>query len=141
MIIRIAKNQKEIFSLLKLRRLVFINQQKVDVNIEQDDDDIEAIHFIVLDQDKIIGTCRLVINQEKAKLGRMVVSEEYRHRNIGSSLLKFCEDYALENNIEKIIVAAQLEALDFYLKNGYLVNSQVFYEANIAHRMVEKFLK
>ena len=138
--IKLADNQKDFFALIQLRRDVFVNEQKVDINIEMDDYDLTALHFVVWENRQVVATCRLVVNEFQAKLGRMAIALPFRHRKIGSLLLAYVENYARENAIKKIIVAAQIQALDFYLYNHYLETSEIFYEANIAHKMVEKIL-
>lgn len=140
--IKIAETQKEFFGLALLRKNVFVNEQSVDINIEIDDYDQIATHFVVLDDSlQVIGTCRLVNNLEFYKLGRMAIDPLYRHNKLGTDLLLFVEDYVKSTPIQKIVLGAQLHALDFYLKNDYLIISDVFYEANIPHKLMEKNLR
>lgn len=138
--IKIAETQREYFDLMFLRKEVFSNEQKVDINIEMDEKDREAIHFIGSRDEEIIATCRLVVDGTSAKLGRMAIAKSFRRQNLGRQLIAYVEDYAKKHNILKIVASAQIQALDFYLKNGYQIDSELFYEADIPHKTVYKKL-
>lgn len=138
--IKIAQKQDELVSLLLLRKDVFINEQKVDYNLEFDNYDKSATHFIVLDNDNVIATCRIIDCGNSYKLGRFAVAKEYRKNKIGSKLLSYVENYARNNNIEYIELGAQIAAQNFYQQNGYKVTSETFYDANIPHKMMAKKL-
>ena len=138
--IKIAETQAEFFGLIQLRKEVFVNQQQVDVNIEMDDEDLSAMHFVIRQDQQVIGTCRLVYHDDQAKLGRMAIATAYRHQHLGTQLLRYAEDQARRHGTSKIIIAAQLQALGFYLINGYSIISDSFIEADIEHKLVEKVL-
>jgi len=140
MIIKVAASQAEFFGLMQLRKNVFTNEQHVDVNIEMDEDDLTALHFVVLQDDQVIATCRLVLHYPHAKLGMMAVAAVYRHQNIGSQLLSFAEANIKAAGFKTVSLGAQIQALEFYLHNGYQVCSAVFYDADIPHKMMEKNL-
>ncbi len=138
--VKIANQQNEFFGLMLLRKEVFVNEQNVDINIELDELDITATHFVAIDQEKVVGTCRIVIKDDYCKLGRMAVSKEYRSKGVGRKLIQNAEKTVKEMGIKKIALSSQSHALEFYLKNDYKIISEVFYEANIAHQTVEKLL-
>jgi len=51
MVIKVADKQQEYFELMLLRRAVFVNEQNVDYNIELDEKDPDAVHFIGLEDE------------------------------------------------------------------------------------------
>ena len=139
--IKTAKTQDEFFGLIQLRKDVFVNEQSVDVNLEMDTYDLSALHFIAVEKEEVIATCRLILKEGYGKLGRMAVKKEHRSLHIGSKLLAYAEKQVLANNIFIIKLEAQTHAIDFYLANGYKITSSIFFDANIPHRMMEKQLK
>lgn len=68
----------------------------------------------------------------------LVVSQNYRGKGIGKSLLKFIESFGRVNKVEKFSVTSGLhrkEAHDFYRKNGYELGGYAFYKGLV---IVEK---
>jgi len=138
--IKLATTQAEFFALVQLRKDVFVNEQSVDVNLEMDKEDLTAWHFIAVENGEVIATCRLVVHHRQGKLGRFAVAAPYRHRAIGSQLINFVEEQAKSSGLTEIILGAQTHAIDFYLANGYSVCSDVFDDAGIPHKMMNKKL-
>src|SRR5215813_2272583 len=70
---------KQIFSDQAKRRAfairvrVFVREQGVPAEVELDDDDQHAIHFLATISGRVVGTARLVIHGNNAKIGRMAV--------------------------------------------------------------------
>ncbi len=122
-------------SLSKIRRQVFIEEQQVPEELEWDEFDVTSTHFLARYQGKFIACARL---KADGQIGRMAVLTTYRNQGVGTRLLQFVirnAHYAKYNNI---YLHAQLNALHFYEKQGFVASGDVFYEANIAHR--EMFL-
>jgi predicted GNAT family N-acyltransferase len=68
------------------------------------------------------------------QLGRMAVLKEYRGQGIGSALLEKAIVTAKLNQISSIHISAQCYAIDFYLKFGFEVTSDIYLDAEIPHR-------
>ena len=68
------------------------------------------------------------------QLGRMAVLKEYRGQGIGSALLEKAIVTAKLNQISSIHISAQFYAIDFYLKFGFEVMSDIYLDAEIPHR-------
>jgi predicted GNAT family N-acyltransferase len=71
--IKKAETSDEISKLTKVRKKVFVEEQNVPPELEIDECDKDATHFIVMYNNEIIGTARLVISENKGKIGRMCV--------------------------------------------------------------------
>src|ERR1043166_10031592 len=84
---------KQIFSDQAKRRAfairirVFVREQGVPAEIELDDDDQHAIHFLATSGGRAVGTARLVMHGNNAKIGRMAVLKKNRLKGIGAALL------------------------------------------------------
>ena len=138
--IKIATTQTEIFGLIQVRKEVFIKEQNVPVYLEMDDEDASAMHLIAINDDFVIGTCRLIFETDYIKLGRLAVLKEYRYQGIASELLNYAEVQAKLHNYSSIHLGAQVQAIDFYEKNGYYIISDIFLDADIPHKMMEKII-
>ncbi|MFV0255178.1 MAG: GNAT family N-acetyltransferase [Erysipelotrichaceae bacterium] len=136
--IKVANSQAEIIALILLRRDVFIFEQKVPLIEEFDEIDKTAIQLVVIDNQEVIATCRVIPTNNKYKIGRFAVKKAYRKQKIGSKLLEFIEKMAKTNNIDRLTLAAQITAIDFYQANGYKVYSDIFLDAGIEHLKMEK---
>ena len=136
--IRVAQTQQDFFGLIHLRKDVFIREQNVDIDLEMDEEDRSALHLVALKNGRVIGTCRLVIHNDQAKLGRMAVAKDYRRQAVGSKLLLYAEEKARCLGVKKLLIGAQLQALAFYLRHAYKITSELYYDAGIAHKMLEK---
>ncbi|MGH7863427.1 MAG: GNAT family N-acetyltransferase [Candidatus Binataceae bacterium] len=122
-----------------IRRKVFIEEQNVSEQIEIDDDAC-AFHALALDGDRAVGCGRFVAHGGDVKIGRMAVQRELRGCGIGRRILDFLVDAARRQGHRKAVLHAQLTAEGFYLKQGFTPMGEVFEEAGIAHRKMERDL-
>jgi predicted GNAT family N-acyltransferase len=124
-----------------IRRRVFIEEQRVPEEIELDADDAHGFHALALLDGSAIGCGRMVDHGAgEVKIGRMAVLPEYRTGGIGAGILRFLIDRARARGVRKAILHAQLTAEGFYLKQGFVPIGEVFEEAGIAHRLMERNL-
>lgn len=79
--------------------------------------------FVLADkQAEYKGFVTVKLEDDFAEIGLIAVNEKHRGQNIGSSLLRAVEKYALEKGKRHVQVATQeinSTALNFYLKNGF----------------------
>jgi predicted GNAT family N-acyltransferase len=128
-----------------IRRRVFIEEQHVPEEIEMDEDDAHAFHALAILDGTPVGCGRFVahgheVNPGEVKIGRMAVLPDLRTHGIGREILVFLMRIARERGYRRAILHAQLTAEGFYLKNGYTPIGEVFEEAGIAHRAMEREL-
>ena len=124
-----------------IRRRVFIEEQHVPEEIEMDADDAHAFHALATLDGVAIGCGRMVDHgASEVKIGRMAVLREYRNTGVGAIILRFLIDRARDRGVRKAILHAQLAAEGFYLKEGFAQVGDVFEEAGIAHRLMERDL-
>lgn len=138
--IKKATSQKDFFGLVQLRTEVFVLEQKVNIQIEQDIKDFTAIHYIVWDNNEPVGCLRILDEPEYAVIGRVAVKKNRRGEKIGLALMKEIENDPFVKSKGKISLHAQRSAENFYLKCGYTVASEPYMEAGIEHVMMEKVL-
>jgi len=118
--------------LSEVRRKVFIEEQKVPEELEWDEYDKDAIHIIVRDtQNNPIACARM---KTDGHIGRMAVLKNYRNNGVGSVLLNTLLKKAREVGTESVYLHAQVSAIPFYEKHGFIVCSEEFMDAGIAHK-------
>lgn len=117
--------------LARLRNRVFVDEQKVPATLEIDGLDPECRHVKATINGLVIGTGRLL---PTGYIGRMCVHKNYRQFGIGSLLLKNLLEQALEAGYSKITLNSQCDAIPFYEKNGFVIDSEEFIDAGIPHR-------
>jgi len=115
-----------------IRDEVFVKEQGVDHNLEYDGHDTLARHFLVYENDKPIATARWRETSEGIKLERFAVLREYRNHEKGKALLlKVLEEVVPLK--KPIYLHSQDKAVNFYLRNGFIISGSEFYEAGIKH--------
>ena len=116
-----------------LRRVVFIDEQGVPESEEIDDLDPLSLHLLATDGDTPVGTARIYIADDIAKIGRVCVLQSHRGTGLGPALIR----KALEVSGDKAKTAklgAQLHALGFYEALGFTAIGPIYDDAGIDHR-------
>ena len=123
--------------LSEVRARVFVEEQRVPVELELDELDAGAVHALALDGAKPVGTGRLL---HDGRIGRMAVLPEYRGRGVGAALLKALVAAAADCGHRQITLHAQTHAIAFYEKLGFRAYGEEFDDAGIPHRAMRRGL-
>ena len=137
---RATRTQAEVEAAMRLRRRVFCDEQGVALEAEQDGRDDEAVHLIVLEHGRLVGTCRLLMDGGAARLGRMAVEPERRGAGVGGALLREADRVAAAAGTARIRLHAQTYARGVYDRAGYEALGEPFLEEGIEHVTMEKHL-
>ncbi len=137
---RPAANQDEIDQALALRLSVFVGEQQVPVEEELDRFDAEALRLVVVDRGEVVATCRLVVDGERVKLGRMAVEQQSRRQGIAAAMLREADDQAARLGATQITLAAQRYVTALYEQDGYQPYGEPFDDAGIEHIWMSKQL-
>ena len=132
---RLADWDSEREALMSVRHRVFVEEQRVPEELEWDEHDNSASHFVVTEHGNIIATGRLKRN---GQVGRMAVLPEYRGRGVGSLLLRTIIQHAAHAGLDKLYLHAQLQAIGFYERHGFVAQGEEFLDAGIAHRAMTR---
>jgi predicted GNAT family N-acyltransferase len=125
---------------MPIRREIFINEQQVPEELEWDEFDQDALHAIVKKEQDIIGTARLIIDGQDARIGRMAIKKDFRGQGIGQEMLEALVTKSLELHVTLIKLHAQVHAVSFYAKLGFEAHGEIFSEAGIDHVNMQKVL-
>ncbi len=119
-------------SLRAVREAVFMREQGVSAELEWDGLDKGCRHALALDdKGEAIGCGRLT---QDAHIGRMAVLREWRGRKVGTALLIALLDEARSHSYGDVELSAQVQALPFYRRFGFVEEGEVFMDADIPHR-------
>jgi predicted GNAT family N-acyltransferase len=129
-----VSSKNELAKAFAIRLCVFVREQGVPEEIEMDRDDTRALHFLAYVGENGVGTARVVIRRESAKIGRMAVLKSYRQGGIGKKLLKRAILAAKRRGAQKIYLHAQVPVIAFYESMGFRCAGSIFNEAGIPHR-------
>lgn len=134
-VIRLADWEKDKATLSTIRSQVFIKEQNVPEDMEWDEFDESACHFLTLENDQAIACARL---KGDGQIGRMAVLADYRNKGTGTKLLQFVLQTAAEKNFKDVYLHAQVTAIVFYEKHGFVSQGDIFHEAGIPHQAMLK---
>ena len=130
--------QSALPQLREIRETVFVHEQGVPLELEWDELDPQCHHVIARDaQGRPIGTGRLT---PEHKIGRMAVLAEWRGRGVGDALLLALIDQARELGWHDLSLHAQVSAVGFYARHGFLPYGERFVEAGIDHQSMRRLL-
>lgn len=120
-----------------IRTEVFVAEQHVPAEEELDAEDVHCVHAVAYDGTLGVGTGRLLPN---AHIGRMAVRKPYRGRGVGACLLETLVVEARKRGYPEVILAAQLHAVPFYERHGFVAEGGVFLDAGIEHVNMRRVL-
>jgi len=123
-------------ALRAIRHAVFVVEQNVPESLEWDAADAMSLHALACDREgKPAGCARLLPD---GHIGRVAVLAPWRHRGVGSALLRRLVDEARQRGDPRVVVNAQVDAMPFYARHGFVASGDVFDEAGIAHRVMQR---
>lgn len=130
--VRTARWPEDEAVLAGLRREVFVVEQAVPEDLEWDGKDGECHHALASDgRGRPIGCGRLLPD---GHIGRMAVVKVWRGRGIGRALLRHLVGLARAVGHHEVRLNAQVHALGFYAREGFLPEGGEFMEAGIPHQ-------
>jgi predicted GNAT family N-acyltransferase len=121
---------------MPLRIEIFVKEQSVPFDLEQDEFDSFAMHALLWLDDQVIGTGRVFKKDPSSNvyfIGRLCVLKKYRGAGYGENLMKTLIHYAKEKGAAKCCIHAQTISQLFYKKLGFVAHPETFKEAGIEH--------
>ena len=130
---RIASTFDDLLKVMAVRAIVFVEEQSCPYSIEVDGQDQAALHVLGEWQEEPIAAGRMRFFQPYAKLERLAIRKQFRGRGYGVTLLRFMMATARDRGFERMKLHAQVQATEFYVKQGFQPRGEVFVEAGIEH--------
>ena len=136
--VRIVNFNKEYEPIIRqIRNSVFTLEQEIDETDDFDGHDFEAIHTLVNEGGKFVGTGRML---KDGHIGRLAVLKEWRGKGIGTRILMSLVEEAKRLGLKRVCLGAQRHAIVFYRKNGFSEFGDPYYEVGVEHVHMEKFI-
>ena len=80
----------------------------------------ETRYIVVTDNEFPVATARMYpLSGTDMMIGRVVVLPEYRHRGIGTTVVRACEEWAAELGWTRAVVESRDNKIAFYEQMGY----------------------
>jgi predicted GNAT family N-acyltransferase len=124
-----------------LRREVFVWEQKVPEEEENDADDLTATHFVAIADGEVVGTLRLIDKPEHVKIGRVAVRQAFRGQGIAKQLIENAMEYARTKGRDRFYLTAQSDKLSMYQKLGFAAFGPEFIDGGMPHRAMRSYDK
>src|SRR5487761_822932 len=143
--VRLAQAEGDRDAVFAVRYQVFVEEQSVPEELEYDELDLTADHFLALLGGAPAGAGRLVITgslpdarpgqgtEATGILGRLAVGKAARGMGVGKLLVHAIEQRAAERGLSAVELHAQAHARGFYQQLGYAAYGASFSEAGIEH--------
>lgn len=131
---------RDLAQLRAVRDTVFVQEQSVPLALEWDEQDPLCTHVLALDaKGQAIGTGRLTPHHT---IGRMAVLPQWRGQGVGEALLLRLLELAKAASWPSVSLHAQVDAIGFYRKHGFIPQGGIYTEAGILHQsMTLEFMK
>ena len=138
-----VRTPEEIAAALAVRKRVFVEEQQVPIDEEIDRYDDQpwtrndVVHVIGTLDGAVIATARLLLDTSAGgypHIARVAVLQEQRGRGYGRGVMLALQDDARARGFAGVTLGAQLHAIPFYERLGYIARGPVFLDAGIEHR-------
>ncbi|GAA4381991.1 GNAT family N-acetyltransferase [Hymenobacter koreensis] len=129
-------NPDELPLAFAIREKVFVEGQNVPRELENDAFDQQgATHYLARATDGTpCGAARWRVTDKGVKLERFAVLEAYRNQQVGAALLQaVLHDVQAAHPHADVYLNAQLRAVPFYERHGFMKEGEQFTEAGIEH--------
>lgn len=127
---------------LALRKKVFVEEQKVPMELEVDELESQTTHVVGYNHQQAIATARIYEKTPHTyKIQRVAVDYGLRGQKVGMQLMQEVERYVISLSGNAMILEAQDYAIPFYEKLGFTITDpNGFMDAGIPHHAMAKQL-
>lgn len=138
---KLVSNDSELKGAFEVRKKVFVEEQGIAELLEFDGNDGQALHLVVMDKERVIGTARvLFLATNQAKLERMAILKPFRRKGIGRRLIYHLSEDLSKRQVEQVVLHAQYSVVAFYKSCGFEESGSPFWEVGIKHIKMQKQL-
>ncbi len=116
----------------RIRFQVFVEEQHVPEELEYDEFEDVAVHYLAFQDTLAVATCRWRHTGKGIKLERFAVLNDHRGQGIGEQLVKRVLEEVVPLQ-KTVYLHAQEQVTGFYEKLGFVPSGPAFDEAGIRH--------
>ena len=129
--VNLAESKAELDRVFDIRRVVFVEEQKVDEREEYDTFEETSKHLLAYVDGSPAGAARVRRTPNGFKLERFAVLKEHRGKGVGAALLSKALECCTDQT--HVYLHAQIQVVDFYSRFGFVTEGEEFVEAGIRH--------
>jgi predicted GNAT family N-acyltransferase len=115
-----------------IRQKVFVEEQEVDPELEYDQFEDVALHYLLYAEKEPVATARWRETEKGIKLERFATIRSFRNQGLGAILLQDIMEDVIPLG-KKIYLHSQILAIPFYERHGFEKIGEQFTEAEIEH--------
>ena len=139
-LLKINYNDKDFSFIQDIRKSVFKDELQISEAELFDDFDNSCDHFLIFNGKNVVGSLRIIVMEDKIKLERMAILNEYRAKNYGKLCILQIKEYYSALDFSQMILDSIYSVKDFYKKCGFIEEGDIFQRVGIDHiRMFSKF--
>lgn len=118
-----------------IRLEVFVHEQQVPLEEELDGLDEQSEHYLIWSDAKAIGTTRVRRINDYAKIERVALLAAFRGQGFGYCMMQhILADLVALPDIAPVKLSAQTTVIHFYERLGFVICSEEYMDAGIAHK-------
>lgn len=118
---------------------VFVDEQQVPAEIEIDEHDATARHWLLVVDAAVAGTARVVVKPDGFwKIGRVAVRAPYRGKGLGATVMTTILNEAEAAGAPGAVLESQVQAMGFYEKLAFVPEGSEFFDAGIPHVLMRR---
>lgn len=122
--------KEALYTILTLRADVFVVEQEC-AYLDLDGKDQEAAHLVAYEGETLVGYARIFLKQNPCVIGRVVVHQKFRGKNLGRILME--KSIREVSNETPIFISAQERLKAFYASLGFNQSGEGYLEDGIPH--------
>ncbi len=118
--IKVVKSLEDQALARAIRHQIFVNEQGIPADIEEDGLNESAIHVLLSVKDKAIGTARMCLtDNNEGEIARVAIITEFRGRGYAGLLLEELELLAARKKLKRVFLHPHHYLERFYADRGY----------------------
>ncbi len=138
---KLVASDSELKEAFEVRKKVFVEEQGIAEYLEFNGNDRQALHMVVMDGERVIGTARvLFLATNQAKLERMAILKPFRRKGIGRRLIYYLNEELSKRQVEQVVFHTQYSVVAFYKSCGFEEWGSPFWEVGIKHIKMQRQL-
>jgi predicted GNAT family N-acyltransferase len=138
--VRIARTREEFEQIVAVRSEVFRDEQGIVDSVLTDSDDYNSVHAYALADGKTVAVGRLTPsgpNRPESQIAWVATLPEHRRQGAGEAIMRALLEIAGKYRPGPLLISAQVHAIPFYRRFGFVPYGKRFEVRGIEHQYME----
>ncbi len=122
-----------------IRTALFFKNMENSSELINDGYESNGIHLVCLNDDEVVGTGRLNIEDNTSIISQMAIASNFQKQGIGAKILKELIKYGEDKGLSKTVLSARETAIGFYEKFNFEPIGELYssLKTGIIHQKME----